>query len=77
MKKMPLFFFITLFIATCTSKVEYEFSFQNPELTFEDRADDLLARMTLEEKINQLNYELNAVDRLGIPAYNWWNECQD
>jgi beta-glucosidase len=75
MKKMPLFFLVALFIAACTSKVEYEFSFQNPELTFEDRVDDLLSRMTLDEKISQLNYESKAVDRLGIPAYNWWNEC--
>jgi beta-glucosidase len=31
--------------------------------------------MTLEEKVSQLNYESPAIPRLGIPAYNWWNEC--
>ena len=31
--------------------------------------------MTLEEKIAQLSYEAPAIERLGIPAYNWWNEC--
>jgi len=41
----------------------------------EKRVDDLLARMTLEEKISQLMNDAPAIDRLGIPAYNWWNEC--
>jgi beta-glucosidase len=39
------------------------------------RIDDLLSRMTLEEKISQLMNDSPAIDRLGIPAYNWWNEC--
>ncbi len=42
---------------------------------FEKRADDLLSRMTLEEKVSQLTSDSPAVERLGIPAYNWWNEC--
>ncbi|MCL1964652.1 MAG: glycoside hydrolase family 3 C-terminal domain-containing protein [Firmicutes bacterium] len=35
----------------------------------------LVARMTLEEKASQLRYDAPAIDRLGIPAYNWWNEA--
>ena len=31
--------------------------------------------MTLEEKIAQMLYDAPAIERLGIPAYNWWNEC--
>ena len=38
------------------------------------RVDDLISRMTLEEKISQLTNDSPAIDRLGIPAYNWWNE---
>src|SRR5580698_4289279 len=38
------------------------------------RVDDLLSRMTVEEKISQLMNDSPAIDRLGIPAYNWWNE---
>ena len=38
------------------------------------RVDDLLSRLTLEEKISLLGYRSKAVDRLSIPAYNWWNE---
>ena len=37
--------------------------------------DDLISRMTLEEKASQLMYGSPAIDRLGVPAYNWWNEC--
>ncbi len=40
----------------------------------DERAADLVSRMTLDEKISQLKYNAPAVDRLGIPAYNWWNE---
>jgi len=38
------------------------------------RVDDLISRMTLQEKISQLTNDSPAIDRLGIPAYNWWNE---
>jgi len=49
--------------------------FFNSSLTIEERIDDLIQRLTLEEKIAQLNYDAPAIERLGIPAYNWWNEC--
>jgi beta-glucosidase len=42
--------------------------------TFEDRARALVAQMTLEEKIGQMMHAAPAIERLGIPAYNWWNE---
>ncbi len=40
-----------------------------------ERAERLTAQMTLEEKITQLRYDSPAIERLGIPAYNWWNEA--
>ena len=40
----------------------------------EKRADDLLARMTLEEKVSQMMNDSAAIPRLNIPAYNWWSE---
>jgi len=40
-----------------------------------ERAKDLVGKMTLEEKASQLRYDAPAVERLGIPAYNWWNEA--
>lgn len=49
--------------------------FRNPALTVEARANDLLGRLTLEEKISLLGYNSKSVARLDIPAYNWWNEA--
>lgn len=51
------------------------FPFMNPELSPEVRAEDLVGRLTLEEKISQLMNDAPAIPRLGIPQYNWWNEC--
>lgn len=39
------------------------------------RVDALLTALTLEEKVSQMLHESPAIERLGIPAYNWWNEC--
>jgi len=47
----------------------------NPNASFNDRVEDLVGRMTLEEKISQLKYNAPAIPRLNIPEYNWWNEC--
>jgi beta-glucosidase len=48
---------------------------QDAQRSFEDRAADLVARMTLEEKIAQLQNNAPAIPRLGVPAYEWWNEA--
>lgn len=48
--------------------------YKDSNAPMEKRADDLLSRMTLEEKVSQLMNDSAAIDRLGIPAYNWWNE---
>lgn len=52
-----------------------EFPFRNPELPIEERVRDLISRLTPEEKAAQMQNFTPAVERLGIPAYNWWNEC--
>jgi beta-glucosidase len=44
-------------------------------LTLQERVADLVSRMTLEEKVSQMVFDAPAIERLGIPAYNWWNEC--
>lgn len=49
--------------------------FMNPELPIEARVDDLVSRLTLEEKAQQMLHDSPAIERLNIPAYNWWNEC--
>jgi beta-glucosidase len=53
---------------------------QNPayldiSLSFEQRAADIVRRMTLDEKVGQMMNDSPAIDRLGVPSYNWWNEC--
>jgi len=40
----------------------------------DERVKDLVSKLTLEEKVSLLGYNSKAVPRLGIPAYNWWNE---
>ena len=44
-------------------------------LSFEERAEDLVSRMTLEEKVYQTLHSAPAIERLGVKAYNWWNEA--
>ena len=56
-------------------EASYDFPFQNPELTFEKRIDDLVSRLTVEEKASLMLYNSPAIERLGIHKYNWWNEC--
>ncbi|HKF49884.1 MAG TPA: glycoside hydrolase family 3 C-terminal domain-containing protein [Terracidiphilus sp.] len=48
--------------------------FRNPALPVEKRVDDLVSRLTLEEKVSQMIDRAAAIPRLDIPAYNWWNE---
>jgi beta-glucosidase len=46
----------------------------NTDLPIDQRVDDLVSRMTLEEKISQMINQAPAIERLGIPEYNWWSE---
>src|SRR3954465_12445136 len=49
--------------------------FYDSKLSFEERARDIVSRLTIEEKAAQMLHEAPAIPRLGIPEYNWWNEC--
>jgi len=49
--------------------------YQDPSRPLETRIEDLLSRMTPHEKMRQLHYQSPAIEHLGVPAYNWWNEC--
>ena len=49
--------------------------YKNPSLPIEARVDDLVSRMTLEEKVSQMMNASPAIERLGIPQYDWWNEA--
>src|SRR3954468_19647991 len=49
--------------------------YQNQNLPFDVRARDLVSRMTLAEKVSQMNDVAPAIPRLDVPEYNWWNEA--
>ena len=50
-------------------------TWEDPSAPLEARVDSLLAAMTLEEKVSQLTSDSAPIERLGVPRYNWWNEC--
>lgn len=52
-----------------------ELPYMDPSLPLEQRVDDLIARMTLEEKASQLVNQARAIPRLQVPAYDWWSEA--
>ena len=49
--------------------------FEDHTQPIEDRVNDLISRLTLEEKVSQMIHSASAIPRLDIPEYNWWNEC--
>ena len=73
-----LVFVLSFFLVFClnsSSQEVYRYPFLNPSLKIEDRVNDMVGRLTLEEKISQMMNASPAIERLGIPAYDWWNEC--
>ena len=52
-----------------------ELPFRNPDLPVEKRIDDLLGRLTLDEKVSLMIERAAPVERLGIPRFPWWNEA--
>jgi len=48
--------------------------YKNPEASLDQRVDDLIGRMTLEEKVAQMRDHATPIPRLGVPKYDWWNE---
>ncbi|MGZ8541277.1 MAG: glycoside hydrolase family 3 protein, partial [Chitinophagaceae bacterium] len=64
-----------LFFALYTNAQDYKtLPFWNHKLTLEQRVNDLVSRLTLEEKVAQMMNHAPAIEKLGIPAYDWWNE---
>ncbi len=49
--------------------------YQNEKLGFEERAEDLVEHMTVEEAASQLLFDAAPIPRLGVQAFNWWNEA--
>ncbi|MEP6620056.1 MAG: glycoside hydrolase family 3 C-terminal domain-containing protein [bacterium] len=61
--------------AAVSSSSDQAPAYRNQALSFETRTLDLVRRMTLDEKVSQMKDVAPAIDRLGIPIYNWWNEA--
>lgn len=59
----------------CLPVKAQRYPFQDTNLPMDARVKDLVARLTIDEKIGQLNYNAPAIARLNIPEYNWWNEA--
>jgi len=70
---VSLFLFFSILLNG--QQVTADFPFRNPSLSIEERVNDLVSRMTLQEKVSQLVHTAQAIPRLGVPAYNWWNEA--
>ncbi|AKQ46781.1 glycoside hydrolase family 3 [Rufibacter radiotolerans] len=78
MKKIYFIFSLCAIVGiaafTFAKEEKYAYPFQDPSLTMEARVNDLVSRLTLEEKVAQMLNAAPAIDRLGIPSYDWWNE---
>ncbi len=72
MKKTVLF--LLIFLCTVTLWAQPQ-PWQNPNLSSEERAQDLLSRLTLEEKVILMNDISEAIPRLGVKNFNWWSEA--
>ena len=71
MKKLLTMFVLGLCATTTYAQLPY----QNTSLSAAERADDLLGRLTLEEKVSLMMDTSPAIERLGIPQFQWWNEA--
>ncbi len=76
MKKFQSFIcLVAILVISSFSKVSSQEIWKDPSKSFEFRTNDLVSKLTLEEKTQLMRFDSPGIDRLGIKAYNWWNEC--
>jgi beta-glucosidase len=74
--KTTVFILLAVVLATLPlHNAQTQPPYLNPNLPIQTRVDDLVSRMTLEEKVLQMQNAAPAIERLGIPQYEWWNEA--
>jgi beta-glucosidase len=66
---------VSALLAIASSAYAQSSAYLNPDLPPDQRVTDLVSRMTLEEKVSQMTDVAAAIERLGVPEYNWWNEA--
>jgi beta-glucosidase len=69
-----VFVFVSTPIALIGQQAAQQAAYQNPKLGIDERVDDLIGQMTLEEKVQQMRDHSPAIPRLRVPKYDWWNE---
>ncbi len=75
MMKNIVFLFLTICLSVSKTSAQYQYPFQNPKLSYEERVENLISLLTPEEKVGLMMNKSASVDRLGIPSYNWWSEA--
>ncbi|UMB61785.1 glycoside hydrolase family 3 C-terminal domain-containing protein [Lutibacter sp. A80] len=74
-KTPTIFVMVFLLLISFKAHSQEVLPYLDTSLTFDERVNDLVERMTLEEKVGQMMNDAPAIPRLNIPAYEYWNEC--
>lgn len=75
MRKLAKSLFVGAALLATMVSAQTPLPYKNSQLPIDVRVNDLVSRMTLKEKVSLMMYNAPQIDRLEIPAYNWWNEC--
>ncbi|MCR5351709.1 MAG: glycoside hydrolase family 3 C-terminal domain-containing protein [Bacteroidales bacterium] len=75
MKKILTILSSLALLVGCGPKQTFEYPFQDPRLSIDERIDNLMSLLTIEDKVGLMMNKNVSIDRLGIPSYNWWSEA--
>lgn len=70
-----IFLALSLWVSWQSAPAQETYPFRDINLPIEERVEDLVSRLTLSEKVQMMKHQSPAIERLGVPAYNWWNEA--
>lgn len=66
---------LSLWASLQNMAAQESYPFRDIKHPIEERVNDLVSRLTLQEKVQMMKHQSPAIERLGVPAYNWWNEA--